>query len=473
MFVEDYTGGTLERWSSTDGIHYTFVENVKSGGNPYKNPFIWFNVNDNDWYLYAHDSNGGTEFLEVRSSDTLSGLKTASDTIVASNNGPLDSPSIMYYGGKYWLLGEILPGSKWQIVAYYSITSPASGFIQVANSPILTNDEACPMLFLMPGLTKAYLYETDISGVWNENTRQINLNSPIIAQPTDLFNYPTRIVVNYENGTNSEDTAYLNENAQPNFSDVRFTWFNSALNAEVECQYWTEQTTQGFNATFWVNIPQIPAAGASTMYVYYGKSNVTTTSSGYATFAPVPVNGAWYSEETNPNPPPVPTPTPTPTIAPTPSPTPAPTPTPTPSPTTITDATPTPTSSPTQSPTPTPTQIPTETPTPSQPSPTPIPTPNQVSSIQTSKTAIPITQDIPVTPSPTPKPSQTNNQSFLPTHTPPSTPAPTDTSKPQVQSSTFLTTTILIGFMSAMSILFSTAILKSQRLKNAGKINPK
>ena len=48
MFVEDYTGGTLERWSSTDGIHYTFVENVKSGGNQYKNPFIWLNPNDNN-----------------------------------------------------------------------------------------------------------------------------------------------------------------------------------------------------------------------------------------------------------------------------------------------------------------------------------------------------------------------------------------------------------------------------------------
>ena len=170
MFVEDYTGGTLERWSSTDGIHYTFVENVKSGGNQYKNPFIWLNPNDNNWYLYSHDSYGSTEYLEVRSADSFSGLRTASDTVVASNNGPLGSPSMMYYNGKYWLLGEILPASKWQIVAYYSSTSPDSGFIQAANSPILTNDEACPCFSLCQGNRKLTFMKP--------TTAQYGMNTP-------------------------------------------------------------------------------------------------------------------------------------------------------------------------------------------------------------------------------------------------------------------------------------------------------
>ena len=87
MFLEDYTGGTLERWTSTDGINYTFLENVKSGGNQWKNPFIWFNDNDNRWYLYSHDIvSGSSEILEVRSATTLDGLKSASDISIVSQN---------------------------------------------------------------------------------------------------------------------------------------------------------------------------------------------------------------------------------------------------------------------------------------------------------------------------------------------------------------------------------------------------
>ena len=112
MFLEDYTGGTLEHWNSTDGIHYTFVENIKSGGNQYKNPFIWLNPNDNKWYLYSHDSSGTVESIKVRSATSITGLRTATDTIVISNNGPLGSPTIMYYNGRYWLLGEVIPWIK-------------------------------------------------------------------------------------------------------------------------------------------------------------------------------------------------------------------------------------------------------------------------------------------------------------------------------------------------------------------------
>jgi len=191
MFLEDYTGGTLERWSSTDGIHYIFVENVISGGNPYKNPFIWFNTNDNKWYLYSHDaiSTGVGESLKVRSATTLSGLSTTTDTTILTQNIPFGSPTMMYYNGEYWLLGEIMVGSQWQIVAYYSTTFPSLGFVQATNSPVLTNDEACPMVFLMPDQTHAYLYETDNSSAWYENTRQINLTSQVSPphQPVSLI----------------------------------------------------------------------------------------------------------------------------------------------------------------------------------------------------------------------------------------------------------------------------------------------
>jgi hypothetical protein len=179
MFVEDYTGGTLERWNSTDGIHFTFLENVKSGGNQWKNPFIWYNTNDRRWYLYSHDSVGTiTENLKVRSSTTLDGLKTAGDITLVSRNMPFGSPTMMYFNGVYWLLGEIQVASHWQVVAYYSTSSPSGSFTEAANSPVITSDESCPMLFLMPSKTKAYLYTVAITDTWVTCTHEVLLSSP-------------------------------------------------------------------------------------------------------------------------------------------------------------------------------------------------------------------------------------------------------------------------------------------------------
>lgn len=179
-------------------------------------------------------------------------------------------------------MAEILQGTMWQTVAYSS-PSPTSGFVEVANSPILTNDEACPMIFLNSNSSHAYLYSTD-NTAWLENTREVNLGSSTMVQPTSLSNYQIRLTVNFGSGNSAVNTVYLNNHSQSDFSDVRFTWFNGSINSEVGCPYWIEQITPGVNATFWVKIPQIPAAGTSTMYIYYGKSNVATTSNGTATF---------------------------------------------------------------------------------------------------------------------------------------------------------------------------------------------
>ncbi|MCW3995066.1 MAG: DUF2341 domain-containing protein [Candidatus Bathyarchaeota archaeon] len=281
MFLEDRASGTLERWTSTNGITFTFVENVKTGGNEYKNPFIWYNPNNARWYLYSHDASGTTESIKVRSATSLTGLRTATDSTILSRDMPFGSPTVMYYNGYYWLLAEIYSNSQWQVVAYYS-TSPTSGFVEAANSPILTDDEACPMLFLLNS-TRAFLYTTANSASWYVRTMEVNLNSPIVPQAADLTDYQTRIVVNYGTGTSSGDTVYLNGHCQPSFNDVRFTWLNPTTSTEVECPFWIEQSTTGSSAIFWVKVPQIKSTG-STMYVYYGKSDAATISNGAATF---------------------------------------------------------------------------------------------------------------------------------------------------------------------------------------------
>ncbi len=282
MLVENNTGNTLEQWTSTNGINFTFSQTIKTGGNPNKNPFIWLNPNDKNWYLYCHDSSGIAEELVVRISSSLNGLKTASDNLITLRNIPFGVSSITFYDGKYWLMAEILQGTMWQTIAYSS-PSPTSGFVEVANSPILTNDEACPMIFLNSNSSHAYLYTTD-NTAWLENTHEVNLSSSTTVQATSLSNYQIKLTVIFGSGNSTADTVYLNGHGQTDFSDVRFTWFDSSVNSELGCPYWIEQITPGVNATFWVKIPQIPATAVSTMYIYYGKSNVATTSNGTATF---------------------------------------------------------------------------------------------------------------------------------------------------------------------------------------------
>jgi hypothetical protein len=284
MFLTDRANGYLERWTSTDGINFEFQENVKVGGNQWKNPFIWFNPNDNKWYLYTHDASGKTEFIEVRSAENIEDLDKVSDTIVISKNTPLGSPTMMFYGGKYWLLGEALEGGVWKVVAYYSTTSPYSDFFECTNSPILSDDEACPMLLLNHEQNKAYLFTSKDSTKWYQVTYKVYLDSAIMPKISDLVDYQVRVIANYGNGIDNGESVYLNEHSRTDFSDIRFTWFNASSNSEIECSYWMENLSPGDRAIFWVKIPKIQNKANTTIYIYYGKVDAASISSGSETF---------------------------------------------------------------------------------------------------------------------------------------------------------------------------------------------
>ena len=138
MFIEDYSENALQLATSTDGINYVYNQTVIVGGTAWKNPFIWFNPNDDQWYLDSHQTNGVENDIIVRHASTLEGLQSASDSIVVSRNQPFGSATMMYYSGRYWLLGEIETfvgpdqTPQWEVVAYYSTTLASSGFIEVS-----------------------------------------------------------------------------------------------------------------------------------------------------------------------------------------------------------------------------------------------------------------------------------------------------------------------------------------------------
>lgn len=172
MFLGDSTDGKAERWTSADGITFAYQEDVCIGGAPgATNPFIWLNPNDSKWYLYWRHVGVG---YEVRSHANIVDLDTASD----STTLPGPSPTMMSRDGVYWLLveGSLNGVPPWVVRAHYS-SSPDSGFTECANSPILMNDEACPMHLLSPDGSKAYLFTNRDSANWYQDTRQIYLHS--------------------------------------------------------------------------------------------------------------------------------------------------------------------------------------------------------------------------------------------------------------------------------------------------------
>ena len=95
---------------------------------------------------------------------------------------------------------------------------------------------------------------------------QVVVSNP---NPTTYTNYPVVITLPYVSGM------------QSNFADVRFT--DSSGTTTVP--YWIQSTNPGVSATIWINIPSLPSSGSVTLYMYYGNSGVTTTSSSVGMFS--------------------------------------------------------------------------------------------------------------------------------------------------------------------------------------------
>ena len=80
------------------------------------------------------------------------------------------------------------------------------------------------------------------------------------------------------------DTATLISEGKMNedCSDVRFTYENST--GEYEIPYWIESGCNSANTIIWIKVPEIPANGETTIYMYYGNPSATSESNGDAVF---------------------------------------------------------------------------------------------------------------------------------------------------------------------------------------------
>jgi len=161
---------------------------------------------------------------------------------------------------------------------------------------------------------KIYMYygnpnavsESDVNSVFsffddfNGTTKFTNVSYPygepvLCLNPpqTNIFQYELPIyisstgttLINYTVMINLTNTTILNS-IQPDGRDIRF--FNQSTSSPYsstvgKLPYWIENISSS-QLIVWVKIDNIPASGGKTIYIYYGKSDATTTSNGTNTF---------------------------------------------------------------------------------------------------------------------------------------------------------------------------------------------
>lgn len=172
MFLSDYGPlsdlNFIKRYTSTDGITFSYVETVYENPGSTQElgaPYIWFNPNDNNYYLYFYETvYGVSNKVRCKIAPTIEGLKSASVTDVMNLRSVEFAPSVLYDNSSnlYWLVTEEDLGSyNWITRAYHS-SSPTGGFVEATNSPILTNNDACPIHLLVNN--KVYIYYCQFVG---------------------------------------------------------------------------------------------------------------------------------------------------------------------------------------------------------------------------------------------------------------------------------------------------------------------
>jgi hypothetical protein len=110
---------------------------------------------------------------------------------------------------------------------------------------------------------------------WNSSftrRKQINITN---SGTSNLTDYQVYLNITYDS------------DMQPNFADIRFSYYNQTTGTETEIPYWLQNKVDSTWATFWVKVPFIRTStyGNEIIYIYYkNTTTVTSASNGKATF---------------------------------------------------------------------------------------------------------------------------------------------------------------------------------------------
>ena len=88
-----------------------------------------------------------------------------------------------------------------------------------------------------------------------------------VESTNNITAYKKVIIINDSNATNFQVSINLSYDPkmEPNFSDVKFTWYNSSSKKEIDIPYWLEEELDSYWAKFWLKVPK-----SGKVYPYYG-----------------------------------------------------------------------------------------------------------------------------------------------------------------------------------------------------------
>ncbi|MCX6759225.1 MAG: DUF2341 domain-containing protein [Candidatus Nealsonbacteria bacterium] len=99
---------------------------------------------------------------------------------------------------------------------------------------------------------------------------------PIQNTTSTLTDYQVKITIATTTGGN----VTCNGHCKNNFDDIKFT----ADDGDTSLSFWRESYATSATSTFWVKIPSLTGSATTSIYMYYGNSNATTSSNGSSTF---------------------------------------------------------------------------------------------------------------------------------------------------------------------------------------------
>jgi hypothetical protein len=252
------------------------------------NPIYTYDINLNPQTSFTNSS-----FIRIRTNVThefgasyidkvLITIIDNSSTIQVSNATMVNISSINTNGYTYEY-NYTLPSSPvrgaWTIKVYANDTSnnwasnQATFFVYLTftpsiSSPFNLNSSSLTFTqisqyqtFSFPHLISLANY-ISLTQTW-QYRRKITINNTLNSNT--LTDYQVAINLTYSS------------NMQPDFSDIRFTYYNSTSGTETQIPYWIENKVNSNWAYVWIKVPNIPASGYATIYVYYG--NITPVTS--------------------------------------------------------------------------------------------------------------------------------------------------------------------------------------------------
>lgn len=161
MFYAEYkapnSDSRIVMVESRNGIDFDNKKEIVpyADGEQNQNPFIYFNKNDNTFYLFYYN---GTErsainprwSVYVKKSKSITDIADQKPYEVVTSNKTLAAPSVAFYNNTYFMLVEEFNDerSAWVTNAFQSDFID-KGYQRVSNNPILYKNDACAFQYVL------------------------------------------------------------------------------------------------------------------------------------------------------------------------------------------------------------------------------------------------------------------------------------------------------------------------------------